>query len=223
MPPSRSLPQVIFLLWLVSLGSVGCWRSSEREVVVYTALDREFSQPIFDTFQEQTGIRVLAKYDTESTKTVGLANAIIAESRRPRCDVFWNNEVLHTCRLQSRHLLRPFRSASSEGIPHEFRGSSDEWTGFAARARVLLVNDELVPSAERPDSIVDLADPRWRGKVGMAKPLFGTTATHAAVLFQEWPAERRACFFVLSAGTLRSRRATSKSPCRSPAAAWPGA
>ena len=71
-----------------------------REVVVYTALDSEFSQPIFDDFTAATGIAVRPKFDTESTKTVGLTEAILAERNRPRCDVFWNNEILNTLRLQ---------------------------------------------------------------------------------------------------------------------------
>ncbi|MBU0616198.1 MAG: iron transporter, partial [Planctomycetes bacterium] len=61
------------------------------EVVVYTALDRQFSEPILADFTAQTGIKVRPVYDTESTKTVGLVNRIRAEKVRPRCDVFWNN------------------------------------------------------------------------------------------------------------------------------------
>ena len=53
--------------------------------------------PIFERFTAASGIAVLPKFDAESTKTVGLAEAILAESGRPRCDVFWNNEILHTC------------------------------------------------------------------------------------------------------------------------------
>ncbi len=80
----------------------GCWAAPEAEVVVYTALDREFSAPIFDDFTQKTGIVVQARYDTESTKTVGLVERIIRESGRPRCDLFWNNEILHTLRLERR-------------------------------------------------------------------------------------------------------------------------
>ena len=86
-----SKPQVTLATCVVafmSATSSGCWSRSAEEVVVYAALDREFSEPLLDEFQRQTGIRVLPKYDVESTKTVGLVNAIIQERPRPRCDLF---------------------------------------------------------------------------------------------------------------------------------------
>ncbi len=161
----------------------GCLSRSESEVVVYTAHDARFSEPILADFERETKIGVRPKYDVESTKTVGLATAIMAESRRPVCDVFWNNEVLNTLRLKRQGLLAVYRSPMAEEFPAAFKDPEGMWCGFAARARVLVVNTNLVPIAERPTSIQDLADPRWRGQVGIAKPLFGTTATHAACLF----------------------------------------
>ena len=60
---------------LLCLLLAGCWRSTGSEVVVYTALDSEFSAPIFEKFTATSGITVLPKFDAESTKTVGLAEA----------------------------------------------------------------------------------------------------------------------------------------------------
>src|SRR3954465_4164398 len=77
-------------------------------VVVYSALDREFSEPILKAYAKQTGVKVLPKFDVESTKTVGLTNLIVAERARPRCDLFWNNEILNTLRLKEKGLLAPF-------------------------------------------------------------------------------------------------------------------
>ena len=181
------------ILPLLLLG--GCWSASGPEVVVYTALDSEFSEPIFADFTRETGIAVRAKFDTESTKTVGLAEAILAERQRPRCDVFWNNEILHTLRLARGGLLEVYRPAAAQSYPAMVRSADGLWHGFAARARVLLVNTELVPAAQRPGSILDLAAPEWRGRVGLAKPLFGTTATHAACLFAAWGDDRAGRFF----------------------------
>lgn len=177
------------------VGLSGC-RPAKPEVIVYAALDRTFSEPILEDFERQTGIRVRVKYDTESTKSVGLTSQIIAESRgRTRCDVFWNNEILNTLRLDGLDLLAPVRPAARDEFPDEFRSPQDHWHGFAARARVLIVNTELVAEEQTPDSIFSLLDPHWKGRIGMAKPLFGTTATHSVCLFVALGEERARQFF----------------------------
>jgi len=176
--------------------ATGCLSSDQREVIVYTALDREFSQPIFAEFTRRSGIVVRAKFDTEATKTVGLTEAIRAERNRPRCDLFWNNEILNTMRLKREGLLAPYRSPAAATFPDQVRCSQGMWHGFAARARVLLVNTDLTAADQTPDSIEDLVDPRWQGRVGVAKPLFGTTATHAACLFTYWGDARAQDFFL---------------------------
>lgn len=175
-------------------GTVGC-APAQPAVVVYCALDAEFAQPILDDFQKQSGIRVLAKFDVESTKTVGLANALVAEAKRPRADLFWNNEIIHTARLARLGLLENYQPARAAEYAEAFRAADHAWHGFAARARVLLVNTQLVAEKERPRSLEDLTASQWRGKVGIAKPLFGTTATHAACLFAAWGDARAQDFF----------------------------
>jgi iron(III) transport system substrate-binding protein len=162
---------------------------------VYTALDQEFSEPIFAAFTKDTGVVVKTKFDTESTKTVGLAQAIVAERDRPRCDLFWNNEILNTLRLERAGLLRAYKSPTGGEYPAEDRSPQDLWYGFAARARVLIVNTNQVPEERRPKSIRDLADPQWYERCGLAKPLFGTTATHAACLFAAWGDDEAKDFF----------------------------
>jgi iron(III) transport system substrate-binding protein len=174
----------------------GCWSEPPRQVVVYTALDSEFSRPIFEDFERETGVHVAARFDTEATKTVGLVNAIIAEAHSPRADVFWNNEIVNTLRLAERGLLEVYQPPAAADYPEMFRDPAGRWHGFAARARVLLVNTQKVAETERPRSIHDLADPRWRGQAGIAKPLFGTTATHAACLFAAWGDERAREYFL---------------------------
>ncbi|HHQ14147.1 MAG TPA: extracellular solute-binding protein, partial [Chromatiales bacterium] len=57
------------------------------------------------------------------------------------------------------------------------------WTGFSARARVLIYNRNRIPQEQVPRSVMDLLDERFRGAVCIANPLFGTTSMHAAALF----------------------------------------
>lgn len=182
---------------LIALGPVAAGCRDDRALVVYTALDSEFSQPVLRQFTKETGIRVRPRFDTESTKTVGLTEAIIRESRagNGRCDVFWNNEILNTLRLRQRGLLDVYLSPAHQPYPEEYRAADGTWHGFAARARVLIVNTQRVPVDQRPQSILDLVDPRWKGEIGIAKPLFGTTATHAACLFAKWGDRRAKEFF----------------------------
>lgn len=172
----------------------GCWGGT-NEAVLYCALDSEFARPLLEEFSRKENIAVLPKFDVEASKTVGLAQALLAERDRPRADVFWNNEVLHTLRLDRAGLLEPQPEPIGGDLPAWARSPRRTWFGFAARARVLLVHLERLPPAERPSSVRDLADARFRGRCGLAKPLFGTTATHAACLFATWGTAAAEAFF----------------------------
>lgn len=162
-------------------GLVGCG-PKENEVIVYCSLDEIHSREILKGFEEKTGIKVKSSWDTEATKTTGLVNKLIAEKNNPICDVFWNNEVAQTMILKKEGLLAPYLSPAAKDIPSKFKDKDGYWTGFAARARVIIYNKELVGDAI-PKSIYDFLDPKWKGKMAIASPLFGTTATHAAALF----------------------------------------
>jgi iron(III) transport system substrate-binding protein len=186
--------------WMISLvlvvWSTGAFReASAQSVVVYSALDQEFAEPVLKAYAKSNGVRVLPKFDVESTKTVGLTNLIIAEAERPRCDLFWNNEILNTLRLKERGLLAPFRPSHAGELSETFKAKDGTWYGFAARGRILIVNTKLVAEADRPKGIKDLLDPKWKGKIGIAKPLFGTTATHAACLFTAWGDDKAKRYF----------------------------
>jgi iron(III) transport system substrate-binding protein len=192
--PISSRARLIALTLVVGWGGV-VREAAAQSVVVYSALDREFAEPVLKAYGQQNGVRVLPKFDVESTKTVGLTNLIVVEAARPRCDLFWNNEILNTLRLKERGLLAPYHPRHARDLPETFKAKDGTWYGFAARARILIVNTKLVAEADRPKGIKDLLDPKWKGKIGIAKPLFGTTATHAACLFTAWGDDKAKAFF----------------------------
>jgi len=173
------------------LAAAGC-QSSQPRVVLYCAQDREFAEGILGEFTTQTGLAVAPKFDTEADKSVSLYREVVEEKNRPRCDVFWNNEILSTIRLQKQGLLEPYASEPGNLYPH---ASDNTWHAFAERARVLIVNTNLVPEAERPRSLLDLTDQRWKGRVTMARPMYGTSATQAACLFQALGREKAEAFY----------------------------
>lgn len=189
------LGAIVAGLALISLMACQCGET-ENTVVVYTSLDQPFSEPILSDFENQTGIQVLAVYDVEAAKTTGLVNRLVAESSRPQADVFWSSEFAQTLLLKGEGVLAPYDSPSAADIPEQYRDPENYWTGFAARARVIIVNMDLVPPDRHPESIFDLLDPAWGdGEVGIANPLFGTTATHAAALFAALGPDEAQAFF----------------------------
>jgi iron(III) transport system substrate-binding protein len=174
----------------VLLGVAGCRRDPAREpVVVYCAHDREFADEILKQFTSDTGIEVVPRYDTEANKSVGLYEDLVREAGHPRCDVHWNNEILATIRLQKKGILAPYASPAAAPYPARFKATDATWTAFAARARILLVNTQRVKET-LPKTLDDLTRPEWKGRVALAKPLFGTTATQAACLFAAWGEEK---------------------------------
>ena len=175
---------------LVGVGLVaGCGpqQSSDarREVTVYVSTDRVFSEPVLLEYEKRSGVRVNAVYDTEETKSTGLANRLIAEMNRPQADVFWSNEPVRTLVLKSRGVLAPYQSPSAEGIPQALVDPEGFWTGFSARIRVIAYNTKLVTPEEAPRSVFDLVNPRWKGTAAIADPRFGSTSFHVAALYAQ--------------------------------------
>ncbi len=168
------VPLAIAALALIAatLFSINSWLEGKTadEVIVYCAQDQTYAEPILRQFEEETGIRVRSVYDSEAVKTVGLANRLLAERDHPQCDLFWGNEEMRTRQLATLNVWR----------------KTNGWSAFGARARCLVVNTNLVTPASIPRSLLDLTNARWQGKVAMAFPQFGTTATHFHVLRQYW-------------------------------------
>jgi iron(III) transport system substrate-binding protein len=190
---SHLLPRLGILL--VLLATLGCPRTQPR-VVLYCAQDEDFAKELLQTFRQQTGLEVAPKFDTEAGKSVELYLDLVQEKDRPRCDVFWNNEILSTIRLQRQGLLEPYASPSAKPYPPACHPADQTWHAFAARPRILVVNTKLVKEADRPRSILDLTKPEWKGRVAMAKPLYGTTATQAACLFEVLGKEKAEQFYL---------------------------
>lgn len=185
---------VLIMLSLLLL--VSCSSDRKEEVVVYTSVDREHAEPILGEFQNRTGIVVRAVYDVEASKTTGLVTRLIAEKARPRADVFWNNEFSQTILLREDGVLTSYSSPNAADIPAQFKDPEGYWTCFGGRARIIIVNTDLVKKEEFPRSIYDLLDSRWpAGRIGMANPLFGTTKTHAAALYAILGGQEARTFF----------------------------
>jgi len=174
----RIPPDLAFLS--LALLATACGR--QPDLILYCSLDQEFAEPLIRQFEQETGLGVQAEFDIEASKTVGLVQRIREEGQHPRCDVFWSSEIGHTVQLGKDGFLESYDSPSARDIPESFRDPQRRWTGFAARARVFIVNTKLVDPKEIT-SMWDLVDPKWKGRTAMAKPVTGTTLTHMAAIY----------------------------------------
>ena len=168
----------------------GCF-SKSRSVVVYVSEDQVFSEPILKDFERETGITVKSVFDTEESKSTGVTNRLIAEKDNPQADVYWANEPVRARRSSSAVCPRRMFPPSAEGIPDQFKDTDHYWTGFSARARVLLVNAR---STIKPASVMAYTDPSAKGRAAIANPLFGTTTDYVAALFTIWGDDRARTF-----------------------------
>src|SRR5688572_8347029 len=152
---------------------------------IYVALDEQFSRPLLDRYAKELKLDLVQRHDTEAAKTVGLVSALIEEKANPRASVFWCNELAQVVRLAQLGVLAEYESPSAKDLPAQYRDPKNRWAGFAARARILIVNTEKLPDPKTwPVSYADLVDPKWKGQCAVARPLTGTTLTHFTALRQ---------------------------------------
>ena len=176
----KTVASAILVALFIAVG-VGIFaRGGGNTVVVYVSHDQVFSEPILKDFEKDTGIKVKAVFDTEETKSAGAMNRLIAEKDNPQADVYWANEPIRAEVLRQKGVSAPYRSPNAEGIPEIFRDPSGFWTGFSARARMLVVDKNM---KDKPTSFFAYVDPQWAGKAVIAHPLFGTTTAQIAAIF----------------------------------------
>lgn len=178
-------------------------------VTIYASADESVARPVFERFEQETGIRVDAKFDTEATKTTGLASVLRAERERPRADVFWSNEMVANAALAAEGITRRLPDAvlpreATEGHPAAWRSADGTWLALAGRARVIVFAPDRVPSP--PTAWTSLLAPRWKGRIAMADPRFGTTRGHFGAMKAYWDSNAMPGYFEAFAEGLAENR-----------------
>jgi len=166
-----------------TLAAVGllCWPGEPArasELVVYSGRKESAIKPVVELFESKTGTKVAMKVG----KTSGLANEIVQERHRPRGDIFIATEAGVCETLARQGLLEAYVSSNARSVPAEHKNSSGLWTGISGRARVIIYNKALVRDGDIPSSVLDLAHPKWKGKVAIAATRERTTLAWLSAL-----------------------------------------
>ena len=174
----------VLLVGLLSIVSTNFFAADE--LVIYSGRSDKFIKPVIKSFTEQTGIKVIL----HSGKSTALLNKLRVEGNRTQADLFISNDA---CNLQKGSDLKLFAvlpTIMAEQVPAKFRSKTNDWLGLSARARVLVVNTNI--KMDPVNSIFDLADPRFEGKLAITHSSNGSYIAGVTV-------------YLLSAGESKTR------------------
>lgn len=162
--PYRS--SVAIVAWV--LGSVvlaACGRSGSSDAItLYNGQHPQTTQAIVSAFEKASGVTVKVRSDDEGT----LANQIAAEGSHSPADVVYTENSLVLAHLQEQGLLAPVAPATLAGTPRAYDSPQGDWVGVSARVNVLIYNPALIAQDHLPTTVLQLADPRYRGKLALA-------------------------------------------------------
>ncbi len=182
----------------------------QRQVVLYCSVDQELAANLLARFEKKTGTKVVVKYDSEDRKVVALTQRLLAEKDAPAADVFWSGEVFHTIQLARQGVLAPYHSARTKDWPARFADAQGRWYGFGCRARVIAYSTTRVKPQDAPRKLEDLLEAKWKGRIVMANPAFGTTGDDVAGWFAHYgPARAEEILRGLRANDVRIAAANS--------------
>jgi iron(III) transport system substrate-binding protein len=157
------MKRLVLVLALFALAGCGGDNGGQNDtLVVYSGREEEIVKPLFDRFEEQTGIEVDVRY----ADSAELAATIAEEGGNSPADVFFAQDPGSLGSVEEQLAKLPEDALNRVGA--RFRDSDGRWVGTSGRARVIVYNTDELTEDEVPDSVFELTDPKWKGKIGIA-------------------------------------------------------
>jgi iron(III) transport system substrate-binding protein len=138
--------------------------SDGGNLTIYSGREEELVAPLLDRFEQSSGVDVEVRYGDSAE----LAATIAEEGDNSPADVFFAQDPGSLGALEGEQLLAQLPEEILDRVPERFRDSDRRWVGTSGRVRVIAYNTDEAPEGEVPDSVYELTDPKWKGKVGIA-------------------------------------------------------
>ncbi|MGH3941747.1 MAG: iron ABC transporter substrate-binding protein [Pseudonocardiaceae bacterium] len=168
------------------VGLAGCGGGDgidDSDLVIYSGRQEALVGPLIERFEQQTGIATSVRYGN----TAQLAAQLLEEGDSTPADVYFSQDGGALGALDQAGRLEILPPDVLNAVPARYRADNGSWVGTSGRARVIVYDPRQVAESDVPDSVFDLTDPRWRGKVGIApsNASFETFVTAMRVLSGE--------------------------------------
>ncbi|MGH3924681.1 MAG: iron ABC transporter substrate-binding protein [Pseudonocardiaceae bacterium] len=191
----RGVAPVVAALLIALTGCSGGDGIDDSELVIYSGRQEALVGPLIERFEQQTGIATSVRYGN----TAQLAAQLLEEGDSTPADVYFSQDGGALGALDHAGRLEKLPPEVLDTVPARYRADNGSWVGTSGRARVIVYDPRQVAEPDVPDSVFDLTDPRWRGKVGIApsNASFETFVTAMRVLSgddatRQWLADMRA-------------------------------
>jgi iron(III) transport system substrate-binding protein len=138
--------------------------SDPAAITLYSGQHQQTTNGLVTAFEKQTGITVNVRNDDEDT----LANLIAVQGSHSPADVFYTENSPALEFLQDKGLLAPVDASTLARTPARYNSPAGDWVGVSARVSVLIYNPSLITSSQLPTSVLQLADPKYQGKLAFA-------------------------------------------------------
>ena len=137
---------------------------SPNQLTLYNGQHEQTTQALVSAFEKQTGIRVTIRSDSEDV----LVQQIAQEENRSPADVIYTENSPALERLAENHQLAPVSAGTLAAIPSRYSSPSGDWAGLSGRVSALVYDTSKLSPGQLPASVMDLASPKWKGKLGLA-------------------------------------------------------
>lgn len=154
---------VLAVLGAIALVAPACSTGGER-LTIYSGRTAALISPLLEQFSEETGVKIDVRYGDSAD----LALLIDEEGDRSEVDVFISQSPGAVGFLDEQGALRDLDPDLLDLVDDDFRAGDGQWVGLSGRVRVLVWNTELVEESELPQSVLDLTDEEFAGRVGVA-------------------------------------------------------
>jgi len=155
----------LLVVLLVSLGYLlsACGGSS-NSITLYNGQHEQTTDALVARFEKLTGITVNVRSDDEDV----LAAQINQEGSNSPADVIYTENSPALEYLQNRGLLAPVAASTLASTPSRYNSPQGDWVGVSGRVSVLIYNTRLLKPSQLPTSVMQLADPIWKGRLALA-------------------------------------------------------